>query len=633
MSRVLYPLRRSATVIMGVTLVVILSFSGLGAAHAAATGSSVQATATFTSAPAPTITGTAVVGGRLQVTAPRWTPTATRTTYAWFSGGILVPGKAATSYVVQASDAGKAITVQVTGTRTGLAGLTKSSGPTVTIPTPVLKPFVKSAVPTVSGTVKIGSTLTAKAGVWSPVGAYSYQWLRNGSPVPGRTASTYRIDAADAGTKISVSVAGAKTGYATTSKTSAILAVPGVPIAPVPVPTPTPVPVPSPTVPVKVPFESSPKPVLSGASSVGSTVTANVSAWRPADAHLEYAWWVNNAKIANESSASYVLRATDLGKKVTVTVTGSKSGYVTAAATSAGLLVTPGVTPAPSPAPVGEGYDVVMIMGQSNAQGGGLGYDPAIDVTVPGLYQLAGSGSNKGKIVPASDSLNHVTTWMSDGAPRVGPGMEFGRNLIAANPNRKVLLVPTAQGSTALLKAPYDPTNPQTYIWNPTPDGADEMKLENLYTRAQSQLDIALATPGSRLVAVIWAQGETDTGIISRLPANEQTAAKAIYQTRLLEVIDGMNARHPDVPFLIGGMVPEWVAETKNGQGFPTRKMINQVHQSIGTIRKNVTFVAGQPGAHNTENLAEELLHYSAAGARQMGDKYYAAYVLARGAR
>lgn len=300
----------------------------------------------------------------------------------------------------------------------------------------------------------------------------------------------------------------------------------------------------------------------------------------------------------------------------------------------AGLLIIPRLVPAPSsgPALVTAGqekeYDVVAIMGQSNAQGGGLGYDPAVDVTVSGLYQLAGSGPNKGTIVPAADPLNQVTTWVSDGSPRVGPGMEFGRKLIEADPQRNVLLVPAAQGSTAMLDTTVDPANPQTYIWNPTPDGEVEMAMENLYTRAQTEIESALATPGSKLVAIIWAQGETDTGFIDRLPAGERAAATATYQARLLELIDDMNTRYPDVPFLIGGMVPEWVAEENDGVSYPGRAMIDQVDRSMADLRSNVSFVEGEPGAHNTESVAE-LLHYNAEGARKMGDNYYEAYLSA----
>ena len=182
-----------------------------------------------------------------------------------------------------------------------------------------------------------------------------------------------------------------------------------------------------------------------------------------------------------------------------------------------------------------------------------------------------------------------------------------------------------------MLEAPYDAADPQRYIWNPTPDGAVETKLENLYTRAQTQLDAALATPGSQLVAVIWAQGETDTGIIAVRPASEQAAATQQYQARLLELIDGMDARYPGVPFLMGGMVPEWVvAQDKNSA---TKKMIDQVHRDVAGMRGNVSFIEGVWGHHNLANPAkseeEELIHYNAVGAREMGVRYHQAYVVA----
>jgi hypothetical protein len=641
--RLLDRLRGGGKVLTGIGLVLSLGFAGLSAAPAEAITSrtpSVQAAASFTSSPVPTITGKAIIGGRLQATTPRWTPTVVPK-YAWFSGGVLLPGKTATSYVVQASDAGKSITVQATGIKTGFTALTRPSLPTAVVPVPVLKPFVRAVVPTVSGTAKVGSTLTGKVGVWSPVATYGYQWFRDGSAVAGRTALTYQLEKADAGRKITFEVTGTKTGYADTSKTSAAVSVPGVPLSPSPAPTapapspapiptsaPSPSPVPSPTVPpVKVPFENSPKPLIPSTSSVGSTVTADVSSWKPANATLEYTWWVSDVAVPGETSATYVLRAEDLGKRVTVTVTGTKTGYTAARQTSNILRVTPAL-------PVDQGYDVVLIVGQSNAQGAGFGYDPNIDVRVPGLYQLAGSGVDKGKILEASDTLHHVSTWLTKALePRVGPGMEFGRRLIAANPQRKVLLVPAAEGSTTLLNplVSVEPgVKPPQYIWNPTPDGPVEMKLENLYTRAQSQLDVALETPGSKLVAVIWAQGETDSGVIHAKPASEQAAAKALYRDRLLELIDGMSAREPGVPFLMGGMVPEWVAAPEKRAA---KKMIDDVHRGVPGLRGNVSFVEGVSGQHNLADPAalqdEELVHYNAIGAREMGERYYEAYVAA----
>ncbi|GAA2128074.1 hypothetical protein GCM10009825_06920 [Arthrobacter humicola] len=77
-------------------------------------------------------------------------------------------------------------------------------------------------VPIITGTAKVGSTLTAVPGAWavSPV-TLSYQWYHSGTAVVGATAATYVVPSGDLGRTITVKVTGAKTGYTTTSRTSA----------------------------------------------------------------------------------------------------------------------------------------------------------------------------------------------------------------------------------------------------------------------------------------------------------------------------------------------------------------------------------------------------------------------------
>ena len=66
-----------------------------------------------------------------------------------------------------------------------------------------------TGVPTISGTVTEDQTLTANtSGIADAdgLGAFSYQWLRNGAVIGGATASTYTLGDADVGTQISVQV-------------------------------------------------------------------------------------------------------------------------------------------------------------------------------------------------------------------------------------------------------------------------------------------------------------------------------------------------------------------------------------------------------------------------------------------
>jgi len=97
---------------------------------------------------------------------------------------------------------------------------------------------LQAGTPSVSGTAQVGQTVTASAGDgWSPApDAFAYQWLRNGTPIPGATGTSYAVMPVDADTALSVSVTGSKDGYASASATSAATTVapppPGDPDAP-----------------------------------------------------------------------------------------------------------------------------------------------------------------------------------------------------------------------------------------------------------------------------------------------------------------------------------------------------------------------------------------------------------------
>jgi 5'-nucleotidase len=67
--------------------------------------------------------------------------------------------------------------------------------------------------PTISGQAKVGKTLAATGGTWSVEGvALAYQWNRDGAPIAGAAAATYKVTAADAGADITVTVTASKAG-------------------------------------------------------------------------------------------------------------------------------------------------------------------------------------------------------------------------------------------------------------------------------------------------------------------------------------------------------------------------------------------------------------------------------------
>ncbi len=72
---------------------------------------------------------------------------------------------------------------------------------------------VNTAAPTLTGTPKLGQTLTCSTGTWSnsPT-AYTYVWLRDGAPIAGQTGSTYIVQSADQGHSISCQVTAGNSG-------------------------------------------------------------------------------------------------------------------------------------------------------------------------------------------------------------------------------------------------------------------------------------------------------------------------------------------------------------------------------------------------------------------------------------
>ncbi|MFT4232374.1 MAG: S-layer homology domain-containing protein [Leucobacter sp.] len=76
-------------------------------------------------------------------------------------------------------------------------------------------------------------------------------------------------------------------------------------------------------------------PTISGTAQVGQTLTANAGTWGPAPVTLAYQWLRDGTAISGATGKTYVPAAADQGKKISVRVTGSKTGYQTVSKTSA----------------------------------------------------------------------------------------------------------------------------------------------------------------------------------------------------------------------------------------------------------------------------------------------------------
>jgi len=269
----------------------------------------------FTTTPTPTIGGVVAVGSKLDGYWEAWSQNPSLS-YQWYADGVAISGATSDSYTLTPAEVGKKITFATTGSRVNYTSVTKTSLPTAAV---AQGAFVTASAPVVSGDAVIGSTLTATPGVWSPTATFTYQWLADGKAISGATAATYKVTVANLGKKLSVQVVGTAPGRVATTRTSAQTAA------------------------VVATLTKTPTPKITGKAKVGKKLKASTAAWKPA-AKLTYQWNANGTPIPGATKATFTVALAQVGAKLTVTVTGSRSGFATVAKTSAATKAVPAAT-------------------------------------------------------------------------------------------------------------------------------------------------------------------------------------------------------------------------------------------------------------------------------------------------
>ncbi len=340
--------------------------AGNGAAGYALAGA-LNSTAIISTVPvntvAPSVSGAATAGSTWTANTGTWTGSPTFAIY-WLrcaapvtttfttvpAGCSAITGATGPTYTATGADAGKYLTVQVAGNGSGgfaLAGALNATAIQSTVP-------VNTVAPTVSGSSTVGSTWTANTGTWTGSPTFAIYWLRCSTPITsgfttvpagcsaiaGATGPTYTSTAADAGKYLTVQVAGnGSGGFALAGALNSTV---------VQSTTPT----------------NTVAPSVSGASSVGSTWTANTGTWTGSPTFAIY-WLrcsapitsgfttvpVGCSAIPGATGATYTSTSADGGKYLTVQVAGNgASGFALAGALNSTAIVStvPTNTVAPS---------------------------------------------------------------------------------------------------------------------------------------------------------------------------------------------------------------------------------------------------------------------------------------------
>ncbi|CAN7480729.1 sunset domain-containing protein [Knoellia sp. LjRoot47] len=257
----------------------------------------------------PSIAGLPMVGSVLTAGPGAWA-TGTAVTYQWFADGAPVPGATGRTFTLTTAQDGKALHVAVTASKPAYATVTRGSAAT--------KRVMRWSSPGISGYFAYGQPLTARPGVWTTGATLRYQWFADGRAVAGATTATLKLGTAQRDRRISVSVTGSKAGHLTVGRFSAQSAR----------------------------VLTAGTPTVAGTPMLGGRMTARPGTWS-ASTSLSYAWLADGVVIPGATGSTYTLGSTTSGKRISVRVTGRKSGYATIARVSAATLRVP-ATAAPS---------------------------------------------------------------------------------------------------------------------------------------------------------------------------------------------------------------------------------------------------------------------------------------------
>ena len=264
--------------------------------------------------PLPTVSGTPKVGSTLNAAAGTWTPSGVTLKYQWLRDGVIISGATKSAYTLTSADVGHAMTISITGSKSGFASRTASSVPTAEVADDKPK-VITPGTPTIQGAeeMMVGDWLTVDPGEWAPEGVeLSYQWFRGTHAVSTETTTRYKVSNADLGQALTVAVTGHKTGYQQETATS------------------------DPTAKaVKRGIRSSGLPTISGEARTGQWLTADPGTWGPEGVALSYQWFRGTHAVSTGTTPRYKVSTADLGRKLTVRVTGRMKSLTTVTKTSA----------------------------------------------------------------------------------------------------------------------------------------------------------------------------------------------------------------------------------------------------------------------------------------------------------
>lgn len=235
-------------------------------------------------------------------------------------------------------------------------------------------------------------------------------------------------------------------------------------------------------------------------------------------------------------------------------------------------------------------FDVILVIGQSNTHQG-IGLDVYLDRPYENIKQLGRFEPYNYKIILAKEPLDHLSKLPNNIGFALTFAKKYSDNYL--NMGNQVLIIPEGMGITGFSQ----------HSWN---------KGDTLYNDAVTRTNYVLQNFKSKLVAILWHQGENDVGN----PNYQQNLDSMI--TNIRKDIIGDNS---EVPFILGGMVPYWVDQDTNRININNiiETTVNRIAMT-GYANPRLPYVINKP---DNEYIA---IHFNAEGQRELGLRYFSEY-------
>lgn len=241
----------------------------------------------------------------------------------------------------------------------------------------------------------------------------------------------------------------------------------------------------------------------------------------------------------------------------------------------------------------GASVDVILLGGQSNADGRGSTNDlPAeLQGEQTNVLLYRGSGSDGNATVPRFTLLN-LRPGGSSSANQFGPEVSMGHALAASLTNPNLAIIKYAQGGTSLAAD-----------WAPD-SGPKYQAFTNTVAQGIQALEAAGHTVS--ILSMTWMQGERD---------GQDSGYAPLYKDNLTAFITRMRTLYgSDMPFVIGQLHSGY-----SGEAWTT---VQQAQQTVADADTRTAMVVTHDLSLKTDNL-----HYDADGLVGLGARFAAAII------